>query len=122
MRILIVDDDIDDQLIIRWAIREIIPKHECTIANNGEEAMEYIETAVPYDIVLLDLNMPVMNGFDTLKTIKQIDGYKEVPVIIMSTSRSHYDIERSKRLGASKYIQKPGTFSELVDELKQLLQ
>jgi CheY-like chemotaxis protein len=121
MRILLIEDDTDDQMIMRFAIERVIPTYECTIANNGREAIGYVESDSPYDIVLIDLNMPLMNGFETLKIIKKIDQYKNVPVVIVSTSRSKYDIDRSKRLGATHYIIKPDTLPELVDELKYVL-
>ena len=119
-RILLVDDDIDDQMIIQSAIEMIDPSHDCTFASNGREAIEYLERAAPFDIVLLDLNMPLMNGFDTLRNIKQLN--RHIPVVIISTSSLTYDIERCNRLGADRYIVKPDTFPLLVDELKHVLE
>ena len=121
MRILIVDDDLDDQMFMRWAIKEIAPGHECTIANNGCEAIAYIRKSTKYDIIFLDLNMPLMNGFDTLQTIRRIDDYKKVPVVVVSTSKNRSDIDRCKCLGATNYIVKPGCFHEMINELKTFL-
>lgn len=118
-KILLVDDDIDDQMIISSAIKLIDPNHEFIFASNGIEAIEYIEKLPPFDIVLIDLNMPLMNGFDTLKNIKMIN--RETPVVMISTSGFKYHIERCKYLGAASYIVKPNSFDELVKELKQVL-
>lgn len=120
-RILLIDDDIDDQMILRSAIELVDPALECSFASNGKEAVEYMERDLPFDMILLDLNMPMMNGFETLKTIKKMFGYQEVPVVVISTSSSNNDIERCILMGASRYIIKPETFPALIDELKQLL-
>ena len=119
-RILIVDDDVDDQLLIQRAILEVTSEHYFIIANNGNEAINLVEQHKHFDIVLLDLNMPLMNGFDTLKIIKQLNS--DIPVVIISTSSLTYDIERCKRLGADQYIVKPDTFTSLVNKLKHVLE
>ncbi|MFT3910951.1 MAG: response regulator [Ferruginibacter sp.] len=121
-RILIIDDDIDDQMIILSAIKLIGPAYECEFASNGTEAIEYAEQSMPYDIVLIDLNMPLMNGFDTLRILRSIKLYDDVPLVIISTSNNNYDMDRAKQLGANRYIIKPDTFPGLVNELKLALE
>jgi CheY-like chemotaxis protein len=121
-RILLVDDDIDDQMIVRSAIQMLDPSHDCTFANNGKEAIEFLEGIFAFDIVILDLNMPLMNGFDTLKAIRASAILKDLPVVVISTSGFKYDIERCIRYGASRYIIKPDTFPALMNELKNVLE
>lgn len=117
-RILLVDDDVDDQLYFRDAINEISPEVHCEIANNGREAMEQIEIPPPPDLIFLDLNMPIMNGYEFLSTIKKTPQYKNIPVVIVTTSKSKQDIELSKELGASLFFTKPSSFSILCNKLK----
>jgi len=62
-RILLVDDDVDDQVYFLDAINEINPSMECKLANNGLEALQSIKILPAFDIIFLDLNMPIMNGF-----------------------------------------------------------
>lgn len=120
-KILLVDDDLDDQMILQSAIQMIEPSHACSFASNGREALEYLETGGPYDLILLDLNMPLMNGFNTLETIKTMVRYKNIPAVIISTSTLSQDIERCKRHGASKYIVRPDNFRALLSELQYVL-
>lgn len=115
-----MDDDVDDQLYFREAIAEVNPSIECRFANNGLEALEHIEVPPPFDLIFLDLNMPVMNGYECLTTLKQKDQYKNIPVVIFTTSKNKSDIERSKQLGAHLYVSKPTNFTILCSKLSRI--
>ena len=121
-RILLVDDDADDQLYFRDAINELKKSLKCEIANNGREAIEQMNVPPPPDLIFLDLNMPVMNGYDCLTYLKKEDRYKDIPVIIFTTSQSLNDIERSRNLGAKLFFTKPSNFNILCNKLDEILE
>lgn len=120
-RVLLVDDDEDDQLYFRDAINEVNPDMQFDIANNGKEALDQIEIPPPPDLIFLDLNMPIMNGYEFLKTVKNSPEFKNIPVVIVTTSKSKQDIEMSQKLGASLFFTKPSNFSLLCSKLKAVL-
>ncbi len=117
-RILLVDDDADDQLYFLDAITEIYPDMECRVANNGIEALKEVQVPPPFDVIFLDLNMPIMNGFECLNNLKLQENYRDIPVVIFTTSKSSKDIQQTKELGASLYFTKPTSFSMLCSKLK----
>lgn len=122
-KILLVDDDKDDQLFFIDAIKELEPTLECGIANNGAEALSHLKKVPPPpSLIFLDLNMPMMNGFECLAQLKAINDYKEIPVIIFSTSNYKADMERTKSLGAEMFITKPSDFNVLKNKLQEILQ
>jgi CheY-like chemotaxis protein len=120
-RILLIDDDIDDQVYFRDAINEISPQIFCEIANNGKEALLQMETAPLPELIFLDLNMPIMNGYEFLTSLRRSSHFNNIPVVILTTSRSNLDIEQSKKLGASLFFTKPSNFGLLVNKLKSIL-
>lgn len=120
-RILLVDDDADDQLYFRDAINEVNNSLECEIANNGREAIHQINVPPPPDLIFLDLNMPVMNGYECLSYLKTEDRYKNIPVVIFTTSQSLTDIEKSRQLGAELFFTKPTNFNTLCKKLATIL-
>ncbi len=120
-RILLIDDDDDDQLIFRDALKETLFSCECLVADNGLEALAMLdgEKKLP-DMIFLDLNMPLMNGVEFLKRIKQHAVYKLIPVIIFSTSNSPDDREKLPKLGANRIITKSADFSQLKEKLGEI--
>ena len=120
--ILLVDDDEDDQLLFLDAIREIDKSIECCVANDGLEAILSLHTKSPVpDLIFLDLNMPKMNGYQCLAQIKKEMMFKEIPVVIYTTSRIESDRDRTLKMGASYFLTKPSDFSELIEELTRIL-
>ena len=122
-RILLVEDDIDDQLIFTDAIAELDVDLECVVANNGFEAFNQLNTmkAAP-SIIFLDLNMPVMNGFEFLENMNNLNHLKDIPVVIFSTSSSPVDQKRSTELGAKMFFTKTPDFRFLKKKLQELLE
>lgn len=121
-KILLVDDDADDQLFFCDALEEINPKIKCVVAGNGREALQLL-TAKPYpDLIFLDLNMPVMNGFDCLQEIRRQSHLDDIPVIIFTTTNEHSAIKRTHDLGANAFLKKPNDFSTILNKLKTLLE
>jgi CheY-like chemotaxis protein len=120
-RILLIDDDADDQLYFRDALNEVSPDSHCEIASNGREALEQIEIPPPPDLIFLDLNMPVMNGYETLAALKKQHKYKDIPIVIFTTSKNSQDVQRSQELGANLFLTKPADFGILCSKLLKIL-
>lgn len=129
--ILMAEDDDGDRLLARKAMeRTRIPNPLVTVST-GEELLDYLFTRGKYSssvaapkpcLILLDLNMPRMDGREALKVLKSDDLLRKIPVIILSTSRSGEDLMGSYEMGANSYITKPDTFDGLVDILRSLKQ
>lgn len=113
IEILLVEDNAGDIELTREAFQDTKMPTRLHVARDGEEALEFLyrrgrhEHAVRPDLVLLDLNMPGMDGKEVLATIKNDDGLKEIPVIILTSSEAQMDIAKSYALHANAYIVKP---------------
>jgi len=119
-RFLIVDDDSDDNGLFTEALAAVEPRIICDSAFDGREALEKLETKAiqPPDIIFLDINMPVMNGWQCLTQLKSESGYKDIPVIIYSTSSSRVDKELARKLGAICFFTKLHDFRKLIKMLE----
>jgi len=121
-RILLVDDDVDDLLIFKAALKEVAVAIECITAKNGLEALLHLKNAQPPpSLIFLDLNMPMMNGIECLEQIMQDDRLKEIPVVIFTTSNHPKDQKRTAELGAKKFLTKTPDFKTLKAELRLIL-
>jgi CheY-like chemotaxis protein len=121
-KILLVDDDTDDQYFFVDALRETYPDVQCVIANNGLEAILQLKTIAPTpSIIFLDLNMPFMNGYECLEDLKKDDSFKNIPVIIYSTTNNSADYQRIKEMGAKAFLSKPADFDILKSKLAEIL-
>jgi CheY-like chemotaxis protein len=111
--ILMAEDNLDDVLITRRAWKKGNIKNKLYIVNDGEEALDFLYKRGQYadapsiSLILLDLNMPKMNGFEVLETIKNDAGLRSIPVIVLTTSNRSRDIRRAYHLGCNSYITKP---------------
>jgi two-component system, response regulator len=125
LRILIADDDPDDRQLAAYAFKEAKSVHTISFVKNGEELMEHLLHCVNNglelpDLVLLDLNMPRMDGRAALREIKLHEGLHNLNVIIFSTFISEEDVSYTSSLGISQYITKPPSFFDLVDIFKNI--
>lgn len=118
--ILLVEDDIVDQMTVQRALKDIHSSNPLFIVNNGEEALEFLKKSNKVWIILLDLNMPKMNGIEFLKIIKQDAALKNIPVIVLTTSKEETDIIESYNLGVSGYMIKPVDYSKYVEVVKTI--
>ena len=121
-RILLVEDDEVDALTVRRILGEIAVGTRAVgtrldIVSDGEQALAFLRNpANPRpDIILLDLNMPRMNGIEFLEIAKSDDDLKMIPVVVVTTSKGGPDIEDSFRLGAAGYMAKPVDYQEFVE-------
>ena len=113
--ITLPDDDEDDRLFFTDAFDELKINTVVNTVNNGRELLQFLnhpETVLP-NIIFLDLNMPILNGIESLKEIKKNDRFKDIAIAIYSTSSSEHDIENTFVLGANIYIKKPSSFVDL---------
>ena len=120
--ILYADDDTDDRAWVAEACKILNCSLNISFVENGRQVLNYLKSqlnALP-SLIVLDLNMPEMDGRQTLKYLKSNPFYKEIPVAIVSTSANKIDKDACKRLGASLYITKPDTHSEWQGIIRQL--
>jgi len=125
--ILLVEDNPDDEFLTRDALRTGGVAHDVVAVHDGAEAVEWIFAgfgAIPShrnpDLILLDLKLPKMSGFDVLARIRSDARTRELPVVILSSSSEHQDIRRSYTTGANSYVRKPVNFSEFVRAVQAL--
>lgn len=121
--ILLVEDDSVDAMTVKRAMRDLQVNHSVIHSVNGEEAMKYLtspDTEKPF-VILLDLNMPKMNGIEFLKVIKAHPELKTIPVIVLTTSKERQDVLDSFEIGASGYMVKPVDYSKFVEILSKIM-
>ena len=121
--ILLVEDDSVDAMTVRRALKEIGSTRPLVHHLNGEEALNYLGTLDQDDLpglILLDLNMPRMNGLEFLEIKSADERLREITVVVLSTSTNSHDIERSYELGAIGYIVKSIDYSNFVDSIRHL--
>lgn len=123
LNILLADDDADDRLFFKEAMEEINPDTLVSFVNDGSQLMYFLNQPgiqLPH-IIFLDLNMPIKNGMDCLKEIRKNDRFKEVIIVIYSTSGSEQDVQEAFGLGANIYIKKPNNFADLKASLAKVI-
>lgn len=125
MKILMTDDDYDDRLLALVAFKELNGAHSIDFVTNGQELIDYLTTRLALkrelpDLILLDLNMPMKDGRETLQEIKGHPKLRHLDVIIFSTSNSQTDREFTLGLGAREYIVKPPDQDKLKDVFMQI--
>jgi CheY-like chemotaxis protein len=121
--ILLIDDDEDDQLIFVDAINAVYSDVMCLTASNGMDGFTHLENSshAP-SLIFLDLNMPVMNGFEFLERLKKNDTLKNIPVVIYTTSDSPLDKKNTLAAGAVLFFTKIADFKLLKLKLSEILQ
>ena len=127
--ILMADDDEDDRMLTQEALNESKVLNNLFCVEDGEELMDYLQRRGQYadpekypipSLILLDLNMPRMDGREALAKIKGDPNLRAIPVVILTTSKADEDMVRGYDLGAASYITKPVTFDSLVDLMQAL--
>ena len=120
--ILLVEDDLVDRMTVERALKEIKVANELVMVENGEEALDYLRdpTREKPGIILLDLNMPRMNGIGFLKVAKQDPAIKRIPVIVLTTSRDERDRVESFNLGIAGYMLKPVDYLQFVEVVRAI--
>lgn len=123
LNILLADDDADDRLFFKEAMEEINVDSRVSFVNDGSQLMYYLnqpDICLP-NIIFLDINMPVKSGMDCLKEIRNNPRFREVIIVIYSTSGSENDMKEAFEYGADAYLKKPNDFAELKTNLEKVL-
>lgn len=122
LNILLIEDDMIEIMKFNRTILSLKLKHNIVEANNGEEALQILEKKdeLP-DIVLLDLNMPKINGIEFLKILKGDDVLKYIPAIILTTSSNQKDLLECYKIGIAGYVLKPLKYEDYVSKIEKLL-
>lgn len=127
--ILLVEDNADDEALTLRALRKNNIPNKVVVARDGVEAVDYLLGTGPYAgrdpedlprIVLLDLKLPKLNGFEVLEKLRADPRTRLLPVIILTSSREQRDIMHGYDLGANSYVRKPVDFEQFVEAIRQL--
>ena len=126
--ILMADDDPEDAMLTRDALSESRLANTLKVVEDGEQLLDYLyrrgrfdaENAPRPGLILLDLNMPRIDGREALSRIKGDPDLRRIPVVVLTTSKAEEDVFRSYDLGANSYITKPVTFDSLVSVVRSL--
>jgi CheY-like chemotaxis protein len=120
--ILLVEDDEIDQMTVKRALKDINVTNRLDITGDGEQALKFLkdpETIMP-GIILLDLNMPRMNGIEFLRVVKQDEQLKRIPVVVLTTSEEEQDKIESFNLGVAGYMLKPVDYLQFVEVVRTI--
>ena len=129
LEIVIADDDADDRMLIEDAFVESRLRNPITFVEDGAELMDRLNCEGKFSdrseheqpgLILLDLNMPKMDGREALERIKANPRLRRIPIVVLTTSKAEEDIIKTYDLGVSSFISKPVTFDGLVDVVKTL--
>ena len=127
--ILMADDDEDDRLLTWDALAESRLANDLRFVGDGEELLDYLRRRGAYanpasaprpGVILLDLNMPKVDGREALAALKADPALRRIPVVVLTTSRAEADIYRSYDLGVNSFVSKPVTFEALVEVMRGL--
>ena len=126
--ILLVEDNANDEALTLRAFKRCRVANEVIVARDGEEALHYLFGTGPYQgrpplvpqVILLDLNLPVLDGIEVLRRIRSTESTRLLPVIILTSSIEERDLIEGYRLGANSYVRKPVDFAQFADAVQTL--
>lgn len=118
--VLLIEDDSVDIMTVKRCFKQLKIPNELWVSKNGEEALKRLDLSIDTTpcIVLLDINMPKMNGLEFLKQLKGMLLFKRIPVIMLTSSKEESDIDYCFTLGAAGYILKPVEYEEFVEAIE----
>ena len=127
-RILLVEDSPKDVTLTLAAFEETLLANEVVVVSDGQEALDFLRRQGGYSersdgnpaVVLLDLKLPKVNGLEVLEQVKRDPELKNIPIVMLTSSREETDLARSYGLGVNAYVVKPVAFPEFVSALKEL--
>lgn len=127
-RILMIEDDVNDVELALTALAEYNLANEVVVVHDGEEALDFLNCRGDYKmrlpgnpaVVLLDLKLPKVDGIEVLRMIKSDENLREIPVVVLTSSREDTDLTECYKLGANAYVVKPVDFQQFVEAVKQL--
>jgi CheY-like chemotaxis protein len=123
LNILLADDDMDDCNFFKQALNALSLETHLTTVNDGDELMTYLSGNADNlpDVLFLDINMPRKNGFECLSEIRQDTQFKNLPVVVLSTSSSREKIDKIFKIGGHVYVHKPSDFGQLKQVIQNVL-
>jgi len=121
-KILLVDDDSDDRAFFADAVAKTSDEISCITLSDGNLLLSTLAENGKPDVIFLDVNMPLLSGWDCLKLLKGHDTYKDIPVILYSTSKHHEEINKAKESGALCFYNKPTEFKGLITAIGDVLE
>ena len=127
-RILLVEDDPKDVELTLAGLAEYNLANEVVVARDGEEALDYLYRRGNYAtrpngspaVMLLDLKLPKLNGFEVLEQVRADENFKMIPVVILTSSHEERDLVKGYKLGVNAYLVKPVDFHQFVNAIKEL--
>ncbi len=123
LNILLIEDDTIEVMKFNRVLTTLKMNHKIIEANNGEEALTILkEKEIIPDIIILDLNMPRINGIEFLKILKNDDYLKYIPSIILTTSNNHKDVMECYKIGIAGYVLKPLKYEDYVERIRKMLE
>ena len=120
--ILLVEDDIVDAMTVKRALKELNVTNQLVHSIDGEQALEYLkadDNKKPC-VILLDLNMPKMNGIEFLQAVKKDEKLKKTPVVVLTTSKEDNDVTTSFRFSVAGYMVKPVDYKKFVEAIRAI--
>ncbi len=126
--ILLVEDNADDEALTMRALKKNNISNQIVITRDGVEALDFLfgtgpyaghETEVP-QLILLDLKLPKLDGFEVLKRLRADPRTRLIPVVILTSSKEQQDIVQGYGLGANSYVRKPVDFQQFIESVRQL--
>lgn len=122
LNVLLIEDDMIEVMKFNRTVSSLTVKHNITEANNGEEALAFLQKKdeLP-DVILLDLNMPKINGIEFLTILKNDDVLKYIPTIILTTSNNQRDLLECYKIGIAGYVLKPLKYEDYMVKIEKVL-
>ncbi|GAB3697993.1 response regulator [Spirosoma flavus] len=121
--VLLVDDDEDDRFLLQEVFRQYCPEWQLRCIEDNEQLINTLtNSSVLPALILLDLNMPFMGGFEMLQALKAMPDYRTIPAVMLTTSDQHSDRQKALELGADDFLTKPATlnqFNQLILKINQ---
>ena len=126
--ILLVEDSPDDVFFMKRALKLAGVEHSLQVAQDGQQALDYLDKALEHqqdfprpDLILLDLRLPLVPGFDVLKWIREQDSLECIPVVVLTSSKVDSDMQRAYALRANSFLVKPSGSADFVAMVKALV-
>ncbi|WP_115461082.1 response regulator [Winogradskyella aurantiaca] len=122
LKILLIEDDTIEVMKFNRVVDSLSLRHEVQISQNAEEALKYLnENDTLPDLILLDLNMPKINGLEFLKLLKNDARLRYMPTVILTTSNNQRDLKQCYKLGIGGYLLKPLKYEDYISKIEKLL-
>lgn len=126
MNVLMVEDNRGDIVLVQEAMTELGVEHRLNVVSDGVEAMKYLLAQEPYadatrpDLIVLDLKLPRKNGREVMEEVGSHDDWRNIPVVVLSSSRSELELAKAINMSVRRYMVKPSTFAGYVELVRSI--